>query len=142
MMAKAFGSFLLIWLLAVSGYAQEAPNCPPRPDNLKFTEMSAGKTMSLPPRSKFEFRVAPTPEGCAVTTVITLPDGTRLWLPAGKVYDSPDKTFQNTGSPLTYEAQPAGDFNNWAGWLDTSPHEPGNCDPRVDICPPGSNRIR
>ncbi len=106
-----------------------------------FRDLTTGRTISLPAHSKWEFRVASTPAGCAVTTIVTLPGGNRLWLPAGKVFDSADKTFQNNGGPITYESQPAGEFNGWKDWLDTSRNEPGNCDPSVDKCPEGANLI-
>jgi hypothetical protein len=131
-----------ISLLPAIGYAQGTPRCPAPPGPpQKFRDLPAGQTISLPAHSKWEFRVASTPAGCAVTTIVTLPGGNRLWLPAGKVFDSPDKSFQNNGAPITYEAQPAGEFNNWRGWLDTSRDEPGNCDPSVDQCPEGANLI-
>jgi hypothetical protein len=94
---RSLCSLLLVGSLSVSAYAQ-SPSCPSAPARLKFQNVPAGKTLSFPSHSKFEFRVAPTPEGCGVTTVITLPRGNRLWLPAGKIYDSPDKSFQNNAA--------------------------------------------
>ncbi len=127
----------IVGLFGPTVFAQESSSCPPPPDpSVKFTAMRTGQTMQLPPRFKYEFAVAPTPDGCAITTLITLPNGSRLWLPAGKVYDSADGTYQNWGGPATYEAEPAGAFNNWQGWF-TADDGYGNCNSQHDNCPSG-----
>lgn len=140
---KSLCCLLLGCSFCLTAYAQ-SPNCQPAPAKLKFLDVPEGETRSFPPNSKFEFRVAPTPAGCAVTTVMILPSGQEVWLPAGKVYDSPDKSFQGNGHTLTFESHPAGEFNAWNGWLNRSGGQagPGNCNPSVDKCPPGTNLTR
>lgn len=139
LISRSLFCLLLACSFGLTAHAQSS-GCPPAPAELKFRDVPAGETLPFPPRTKFEFRVAPTPAGCGVTTVMILPGGNKVWLPAGEVYDSPDKSFQNNGGPLTFESHPSGAFNSWAGWQASSGR--GNCDPSVDRCPPDSNLIR